>query len=213
MTSMTTKKGRTNACVSRGGGGYSEDTSENGALESPTSPGTLSAPVFSHLSLPPMRLRTLLLTTALSAAALPAAAQTRPNWRAEPIFDTVNLEAGFTPDPTTRTVAAGGSDAFTQGTCSGFITNSAPDIDLNWTGAESTLTISAASATDIMLVIYTPDGRWLCDDDSAGNLNAKLTFRTAAAGNYNIWIGTASATDARPQAILGFSELGETVKE
>ncbi len=160
-----------------------------------------------------MRLRTLLTAAAFGLAVLPAAAQNRPNWSADPIFDTVNLEAGFTPDPTTRTVAAGGSDAFTLGTCSGFITNSAPDIDLNWTGGESTLTISAASATDIILIVYTPDGRWLCDDDSAGNLNAKLTFRNAAAGNYNIWIGTAAATDARPAAILGFSELGETVKE
>lgn len=160
-----------------------------------------------------MRLRTLLLSAGLGLAALPAVAQNRPNWRAEPIFDTINLEAGFTPDPATRTVAAGGSDAFTQGSCSGFITNSAPDIDLNWTGEGATLTLSAASATDIILVVYTPDGRWLCDDDSAGNLNAKLTFRNARPGNYNIWIGTASATDERPEAILGVSEIGETVKE
>ena len=160
-----------------------------------------------------MRFRMLLLAAAFGAAALPAAGQTRPNWRADPVFDTMNLEAGFTPDPSTRTIAAGGGDRYTQGECTGFINNSAPDIDLNWTGGESTLTLSAASATDIMLVVYTPDGRWLCDDDSAGELNAKLTLRNARAGNYNIWIGTARATDERQEAIFGVSEIGETVHE
>ncbi len=160
-----------------------------------------------------MRLRTLLTAAAFGLAVLPAAAQTRPNWRADPMFDTINLEAGFTPDPTTRTFAAGGSDAFTLGSCSGFVNNSAPDIDLNWGGGGSTLTISAVAASDVVLIVRTPDGRWLCDDDSAGNLNAKLTLANARAGNYNIWIGTAANTDEVVEAILGISEVGETAQE
>ena len=58
-----------------------------------------------------------------------------------------------------------------------------------------------------------PDGRWLCDDDSAGNLNASITLRNPRSGNYNIWIGTASATDDRPMSIFGVSEVGTNVHE
>jgi len=149
--------------------------------------------------------------TGLSATT--AAAQSRPNWRATPVFDTINLSAGFSPDPSTRTVAAGGSDRYSQGSCSGYINNSAPDIDLNYTAGSLPLTISAASASDIMLVVYTPDGRWLCDDDSAGELNASITLRNPKSGNYNIWIGTASASNDRPSAIVGISEVGTNVHE
>lgn len=142
-----------------------------------------------------------------------AAAQSRPNWRADPVFGTLNLRAGFTPDPATREIAAGGSDRFSAGGCSGYINNSAPDLDLNYQAGSLDLTLSAASATDVILVVYTPDGRWLCDDDSAGNLNASITLRNPRSGNYNIWIGTASATDDRPMSIFGVSEVGTNVHE
>lgn len=146
-------------------------------------------------------------------AAQDAAAQSRPNWRATPIFGTFNLEAGFSPDPSTREIAAGGSNRYSQGNCSGYINNSAPDLDLNYSAGSLPLTLSAASSSDVMLVVYTPDGRWLCDDDSAGELNASITIRNPKSGNYNIWIGTASATDDRPTAIFGVSEVGTNVHE
>lgn len=142
-----------------------------------------------------------------------ASAQSRPNWRATPIFGTVNLEAGFAPDPATREIAAGGDNRYSQGGCVGYINNSAPDLDLNYTAGSLPLTLSAASSSDVMLVVYTPDGRWLCDDDSAGELNASITIRSPKGGNYNIWIGTASATSERPSAIFGVSEVGTNVHE
>lgn len=142
-----------------------------------------------------------------------ATAQSRPNWRATPVFGTFNLEAGFSPDPATREIAAGGDDRFSQGGCSGYINNAAPDLDLNYSAGTLPLTLSAASSTDVMLVVYTPDGRWLCDDDSAGELNASITLRSPKSGNYNIWIGTASATSERPAAIFGVSEVGTNVHE
>lgn len=142
-----------------------------------------------------------------------ATAQSRPNVGGDPIFGQMRLSVGFSPDPSSRTVAAGGDDRYSQGSCSGYITNSAPDIDLYYEAGSLPLTLSAASATDIILVVNTPDGRWLCDDDSAGELNAKLTFSSPQSGLYNIWIGTASATSDRPTAIFGVSEVGRTVHE
>jgi len=140
-----------------------------------------------------------------------------PNWRAVPVFGTVNLRAGFTPDPTTRTVAAGGSSAnpVSGEGCAGYLNLSAPDLDLNYTNGTGALplTISAASASDISMVVYTPDGRWICDDDSGSDLNPSITFERPQSGNYNIWIATYNATSARPSSTVGFSELRRNVDQ
>lgn len=140
-----------------------------------------------------------------------------PNWRATPVFGTVNLRAGFSPDPTTRTVAAGGSsrNPISGEGCEGYLNLGAPDLDLNYDHGTGSLplTISAASNSDISMVVYTPDGRWICDDDSGGDLNPSITFENPQSGNYNIWIATYNATDARPSSIVGFSELRRNVHE
>ncbi|MCA0267840.1 MAG: peptidase S1 [Bacteroidetes bacterium] len=138
-----------------------------------------------------------------------------PDWRATPIFGTVNLRAGFTPDPTTRTVAAGGSsrNPVSGEGCEGYLNLGAPDLDLNYTAGSLPLTISAASNSDISMVIYTPDRRWICDDDSGGDLNPSVTFENPQSGNYNIWIATYNATSDRPSSTVGFSELRRNVHE
>ena len=140
-----------------------------------------------------------------------------PNWRAVPVFGTLNLRAGFSPDPTTRTVAAGGSsqNPVSGEGCAGYLNLSAPDLDLNYTNGTGSLplTISAASASDISMVVYTPDGRWICDDDSGSDLNPSITFESPQSGNYNIWIATYNATSARPSSTVGFSELRRNVNQ
>ena len=133
------------------------------------------------------------------------------NWRATPFFGTLNLAGGFTPDPTTIQVNAGGStrNPVSGSGCAGFLTTSAPDVDVNYSGSGNlALTFSAASDTDISMVVYTADGRWLCDDDSGEGLNPKITISRPARGNYNIWIATYRATTDRPRATVGISEIG-----
>lgn len=138
-------------------------------------------------------------------------AQPPLNWRASPFFGTLNLRGGFTPDPTTIEVRAGGStpNPLSGSGCKGFLTTTAPDVDVNYSGSGSlSLTFSATSDTDISMVVYTADGRWLCDDDSGGNLNPKITIARPAAGNYNVWIATYRTMSDRPTATVGVSELG-----
>jgi hypothetical protein len=136
------------------------------------------------------------------------------NWRATPVYGTVRLAAGFTPDPQSRTVNAGGTtrNPVSGPGCTGYLNASAPDLDLDYDAGSLDLTISAASDTDVSLVVHTPDGRWLCDDDGAdAPLNAKLTISDPVDGVYSIWVATYAETSDRPGTSVGFSELGREV--
>ena len=143
-------------------------------------------------------------------ASVESEAQQQPNWQANPVYTTVNLNAGFTPDPWSYSLQAGGSNSVTNmklgDNCVGYINVNAPDVDLNFTGAGSgPLHIFAASDYDTTLVINAPDGRWYCNDDHDG-LNPAVTFNRAQNGNYNIWVGVHGSSDLRP-ATLYISEI------
>ncbi len=122
---------------------------------------------------------------------------------------TIDLVSGFVPDPHTATLTAGGGSieasnlSDSDGTCAGTV-NSAPDFSLNYSGAGSyPLTFSVKSTGDTTLLINDANGTWFCDDDSAGNLNPRVTFTTPADGRYDIWVGTFSTTE---QATLEITE-------
>jgi opacity protein-like surface antigen len=125
-----------------------------------------------------------------------------------PSFGTVTLSSGFTPDPrTVRVIAGGAIDASrAASSCAGKIA-SAPDVRVNWTGGGSALPLvfSSRSSGDTTLVINGPDGRWYCDDDSGGGVNARVAFRSPASGQYDIWIGTYGEEPL--QAVLSISEI------
>lgn len=161
---------------------------------------------------------------ALGAVLLPASAalaqktvsgkQDPLNWRATPVYGTMQLTHGFSPDPQRRTVNAGGTtrNPVSGSGCTGYLNASAPDLDVNYDASSFDLTISAASDTDVSLVVHTPDGRWLCDDDGAdAPLNAKLTIDDPVDGVYSIWVATYAETSDRPATSIGFSELGREV--
>lgn len=115
------------------------------------------------------------------------------DWRAKPNYGTIELNAGFRPDPYTTSVRAGGAEsARTVGdNCRGFISN-APDMDLNYDAGSTSLTIYAESSADITLIVYDAAGNWHCNDDysSAGGTNPAIRWTNPPTGNYNIWIGT-----------------------
>ena len=144
------------------------------------------------------------------AAGLCAAtcADAEPNWLAAPTYSTVNLTAGFMPDPWRQSLQAGGrnrvSGALGHG-CTGYINDSAPDVDLNYTAGRSSLYVQVSASADTTLVILDPEGEWHCSDDAIGR-DPIVAFDAPRDGNYNIWVGVHGESRLAP-AELRISEI------
>ena len=151
------------------------------------------------------RLSILALGLVLTA---PSALAQMPDWTAEPLYGSVSLDAGFSPDPHAVDVTAGGTtpNPLSGSGCVGYIAAEQPDYNVYYT-ADGTfdLTIYARSDDDTALVIYTPDNRWVCNDDADG-LDPSITFEDPMSGSYNVWVATYS--DEASPAMLYVSELG-----
>jgi serine protease Do len=117
--------------------------------------------------------------------------QQLPDWRAQPRYATLNLRAGFEPDPREVPVEAGGDREATGigPDCAGWIDFSKPDVDLNYTSGQYPLYISVVAGTDTTLVVNDSAGNWVCNDDLDG-VNPGIVVPNPASGNYNIWVGT-----------------------
>ena len=113
----------------------------------------------------------------------------------QPNFGSVNLRAGFEPDPMVVRMTAGGdinsNDASSLGSeCVGMIT-SAPDYRINYTSEPGVkLTIRIRSQADTTLVVNGPDGGWYCNDDLGSSTNPGVVYRTPRSGVYDVWVGT-----------------------
>jgi hypothetical protein len=121
-------------------------------------------------------------------------------------YGSADLTAGFKPDPYTVSLTPGGSiDANTvDSSCRGQVT-SAPDFNLYFTGNGGALFMWAESGEDTTLVVNTPNGSWVCDDDSSSGLNPGVSFYGAASGRYDVWVGRYSG-GASGSATLNISE-------
>jgi len=112
----------------------------------------------------------------------------------EPTFGDVALAPGFTPDPYIVEILAGGEvnvSMLSLGAgCVGFVA-AEPDVTLNLSGALPQLTIgfTAGDGIDTTLVVRGPSGEYLCNDDSNG-IDPEILLSNAAAGEYDIWVGT-----------------------
>lgn len=140
----------------------------------------------------------------LALAAAPAMAC--PDWRADPHFGQIDLNAGFEPDPWRKRVTAGGTINLERciSGASGFVTRR-PDFDLYWDGHSDQLIIAVESNADAVLLVNAPDERWYYDDDSRGS-NPVIVFRNPQPGLYDIWIGSYDGSRRNP-ANLVFTEL------
>ncbi len=127
-------------------------------------------------------------------AASPAAAQ---NAGLTANSGEISLNAGFTPDPYRVSLVSGGSvdGGALPGACVGMISD-APDFEVTYSGGSLPLTFRTQSSGDTTLIINGPDGNWYCDDDSGGGVNARVTFRNARAGTYDIWVGAIGGSAA-----------------
>jgi hypothetical protein len=147
-------------------------------------------------------MKRIALVTALIVVAAVSFAQ---DWSADSSYGSVNLSSGFMPDPYTVSLTAGGSiSAYSLGNgTAGNIAN-APDFDLYYNAGSYTLYIYVVSSADTTLVINTPSGRWVGNDDYTG-LNPCVVFSSPDSGLYNIWVGTIGNSYA--DATLYISEM------
>lgn len=126
-------------------------------------------------------------------------------------FAAVDLNAGFLLDPYLLRVLGGGlqSAADLDAACTGYVP-AAPNVTLNWTGTSDVLSIFIYSDADPVLVIETPDGEFLCNDDAGALvLDPLVTIDAPAEGSYNIYVGSAEAGDFH----TGFLVLTELIAD
>ena len=149
-------------------------------------------------------MRALLLLAASVALALPASAQ---DPGATATYAEISLAAGFTPDPYSLEITAGGSTSVdVTSACDYGVVADAPDLEINLTDTDGgALYIYALSAEDTTLLVNLPDGSWLCDDDSYDDGDPLLEIDGAAAGLYDVWVGTYGGQTA--EATLFVSEF------
>lgn len=147
----------------------------------------------------------LLALAALVVLAAPLASAQNPSARAT--YDTITLREGFTPDPWTRDLTAGGATRVRVGSgCDYGTVANAPDVKMTYnTSGRSTLYIYATSGSDTTILVNTANGRWVCNDDGLGNANPVVVIPNAGSGRYDIWVGT-YGSDTAP-ATLYISEI------
>jgi hypothetical protein len=136
---------------------------------------------------------------AMTAAALnPAPAQAQDANQA-PAFGVITLSAGFDngASPEQRRVRAGGPNDGSRlpGACTGNI-GTPPDFRIDYTAGNRQLIFRSVSGADTTLIIKGPDGRWHCDDDSFGDLDAEYRFNTPQSGAYYVWLGVVRMREA-----------------
>lgn len=119
---------------------------------------------------------------------------------------TVDLEAGFLLDPYLLRVAGSGEGAaIEQEGCTGYV-SAEPDVVLNWSGDSPALYLYVYSDSDPVLLVETPDGEILCNDDAGlETTDPLIAIEDPAEGAYNIYVGI-----YRPDTLaLGFLVITE----
>jgi hypothetical protein len=147
---------------------------------------------------------------ASAAAVVLAAGAHAQDFTASPTYGSVNLNAGFTPDPFNVNITSGGSISASNvsSSCRGWVAN-APDYSVNYNAGGFDLTIGATSSSDTTLLVNGPNGEWYCDDDSGAGLNPLVQLNNPRSGRYDVWIGSYSSGDYAA-TVLSISELGLT---
>ena len=140
-----------------------------------------------------------------------------------PALMTLDLAAGFPLDPTFMSLNGGGEvDAsLLSPDCKGFI-NRNPVATVNWTGAAEMLRAFFYSDSDSTLVVLTPDGKLVCNDNANEQLlDPVLDIKNPVPGKYRIWVGSAAnrqripgilVLTAKPEINLDTFELAKLVR-
>jgi hypothetical protein len=136
---------------------------------------------------------------------------------------TIDLAAGFPLDPMFVSVNGGGEvDArLLSNECSGYI-HRQPVVTVNWSGEAEMARIFYLSNGDPTLVVLTPKGELLCNDNAhAQLLDPFVEITKPVAGQYRIWVGSAVKKQLLPGVLvlttkpgvdLGTFELGKLIQ-
>lgn len=149
----------------------------------------------------------------LAATLIAGTASACPDWRLS------GTPLSYSSDQLTRgqsvPIVAGGN--VNLATCAqipghGYVI-SQPDFDLSFTDNPQgrDLEIRVTAGCDTVLLVNDASGRWLFDDDGAGQLNPVVRIPQAPAGAYDIWVGTFSSSTC--QATLTLTSSGGMVQQ
>jgi len=173
-----------------------------------------------RLRIPHAAVVALLLVLVLAVVATAALAQNSPTAArndasvaktAPPTpFLTIHPEAGFPLDPFLVSLQGGGPVAASTlaKECKGFVP-AAPTVSFDFKGKADLLKAFFYSAGDTVLVVQTPDGKFVCaDDTSAVVLDPMVEIAKPAQGVYNVWVGSAIAQDLVPGFLAVTTKAG-----
>jgi len=117
-------------------------------------------------------------------------------------------------EPVTQVFTATGElpavELQTGDTLCGGLVNIAPTYVFDWSGDAQGLTLFAEADGDTTLLVRTPDGSFLCTDDTDGNLNPALMLPEPVAGRYLVWIGRVNP-DAPVSGVLTLTEATDAL--
>lgn len=119
-------------------------------------------------------------------------------------YVSVDLNAGFPLDPFLVSVNGGGEldSSILNTKCRGYI-NPNPTLTVNWTGNADLVRAFTYSDADPMLVIQTPDGKFVCSDDAGSVLlDPQIEINKPSPGKYNIWVGSAAPKQLLPTILV-----------
>jgi hypothetical protein len=112
-----------------------------------------------------------------------------------PNYGSVELHAGFQPDPHAREVTSGGriDASYLGGGCAGDVT-SAPDYEVTYSAGSANLLrfyfVADDPTADTTLIVNDPTASWVCGDDSYDSSNPTVDFTAPEEGTYDVWIGS-----------------------
>lgn len=153
------------------------------------------------------RLTLLLVLLAMMLFAPAALAQSTPSAMDDapsPAFVVIDLTAGYPLDPLIVSLNGGGDIAANtlDEACTGFIPEN-PTVTLNWAGEADFVEAFFYSDHDPVLVVQTPSGAYLCNDDANDLLlDPVLEVNDPEQGRYNIWVGSYAPNQLLPGLLV-----------
>lgn len=142
---------------------------------------------------------------------------------AQRAYVTLDLDAGHPLDPFLVSVNGGGDIAAStlSAECSGYV-DADPTVAINWSGETEFLEAFFYSDHDPVLVVETPDGDILCNDDAnALLLDPVVQIDNPVEGRYSFWVGAQYeghllpgilVLTTSPEVNIGTFALGELVR-
>jgi hypothetical protein len=124
-------------------------------------------------------------------------------------FITINPEAGLPLDPFLISVQGGGPVAANTlaKECKGYIPAN-PTVSVDYKGKADSMTVFFKSDGDPVLVVRTPDGKIVCNDDlNPAVLDPLFVVSKPAKGRYDLWVGSSAPRDLIP-GFLVFTTRG-----